>query len=37
MGPIKAKMCDNDRNAVGELYEKYSFYKQLSDTHTQNL
>ena len=28
-------MCDNDRNAVGELQEKYSFYKQLSDTHTQ--
>lgn len=31
VGPIQEKMCDDDRNAVGELEEKYKFYKQLSD------
>lgn len=37
VGPIKEKMCDDDRNIVGELEEKYKFYKQLSDTHAKKI
>lgn len=31
IGPLKEKTCNDGIKAVGELEEKYTFYKQLSD------